>query len=238
VYKSHAILDKNTRIHKAKKIEALVQKHGYLKKDKMLEVGCGSGFIANYFSNIGFCKQGTYAIDVIDERKITDGFKFKLVEDTKLPFSDNTFDFIISNHVIEHVGPREKQISHLKEINRCLQPGGIFYFAVPNRWRIIEPHYRLPFLSWLPKSLATPYIKLIRDVSYYDCLPLSQREAIELLNQSNFEYINATLDAIYITGKIEGNWFLQSITKLPKWFWRPFAIVIPTLIFVCKKPSI
>src|SRR3546814_9833619 len=67
-----------------------------------------------------------------------------------LPFADDSFDVVLSNHVIEHVGEQPEQLAHLSELRRVLTPGGIGYLAVPNRWMLVEPHYRLAFLSWWP----------------------------------------------------------------------------------------
>jgi len=235
--RTHAILDGFSRENKARKIERLANRFAKLGLNRMLEVGCGSGFIATYFSLLGYGQQGTHAVDIADERQVTEGFQFERVQGTTLPFSDEYFDFIISNHVVEHVGSTDNQVHHLDEIFRCLEPGGTLYFAVPNRWRLIEPHYKLPLLSWLPDKVASAYVRLFNLGSHYDCKPLSQRETINLLLQSGFEPVDATLDAIPLIGEIEGGWLTQRITALPKSFWRLFSTIMPTLIFVCRKPE-
>ncbi len=101
----------------------------------MLEVGCGSGFIASYFSGLGYGQEGTYAVDVVDERQITK--RFSVPACSKLltsPFADEIFDFII-NHVVEHVGSADNQIHHLSEIFRCLEPGGKKRFTLQSATR-------------------------------------------------------------------------------------------------------
>ena len=235
---SHADLNSEKRYSKAVKIGAIVEKFSVLKYKNFLEVGTGSGVIAQYFSRRGYGLYGSHAVDVIDERTVTDGFYFQRVEGTTIPFPNETFDFIISNHVVEHVGAAEEQAHHLSEIFRCLEPGGTLYFAVPNRWRLIEPHYKLPLLSWLPEKLASGYVRLFRHGSHYDCKPLPRREALDLLTGSGFAYVDATLDAISLMGEIEGNWLTRIITKMPKAFWQLFSAIMPTLIFVCRKPSV
>lgn len=233
--KSHAILDAKSRALKARKIEIISKAAGSEFMGSALEVGCGSGFISEYFAKNGFSK--VHAVDVADERKIKNGFEFQLVVGTQLPFGDDYFDFVISNHVIEHVGSLERQIDHLKEIYRTMKPGGILYFAVPNRWRLIEPHYRLPLLSWLPAGLASSYVQLTTKEAYYDCRPLSILQSRKMLRNAGFDLSNMTLDAIRVVGEIEGGWFLRNITRLPRWTWIPFLPVISTIIFVCKKPE-
>lgn len=234
---THAILDKESRDNKAKKIAQLASMQSPLKMSRMLEVGSGSGFIVSYFSKLGYGKEGSYAVDVADERQTHNDYKFQVVSDTSLPFQDAYFDFIISNHVIEHVGPRPAQEEHISELYRCLEPGGKLYLAVPNRWRLVEPHYRLPLLSWLPRGLSDRYLRLTKAVNYYDCHPLSARDAQLLLKKGGFEVSDVTLEAISVTGRIEGGKLLQLITEMPKTFWNLFSPIMPTLIFICEKPN-
>ncbi|RLA39329.1 MAG: hypothetical protein DRR42_27375 [Gammaproteobacteria bacterium] len=235
---SHAILDENSRVLKAKKIQVLVHKYGNFGMRKMLEVGCGSGFLAHYFSHMGYGEKGTHSLDVVDERQIKKGYQFQCIQGTKLPFPDADFDFMISNHVVEHVGSREEQSRHIGEMFRCLEAGGVLYFAVPNRWRLFESHYKLPLLSWFSEKGSSAYVRFFRRGSYYDCNPLSRRETIKLLSSAGFEFKDATLDSIAILGEIEGNFLIKWIAKLPKVFWMPFLVIMPTLIFVCRKPML
>lgn len=50
---------------------------------------------------------------------------------TKLQFGNDSFDYIICNHVMEHIC-EEKTAFH--EIYRCLKKGGILVFSVPICW--------------------------------------------------------------------------------------------------------
>ena len=47
---------------------------------------------------------------------------------TKLPFSDETFDVVIANHILEHI---PEDIRALKEFNRVLKKGGFAILQVP-----------------------------------------------------------------------------------------------------------
>ena len=68
------------------------------------------------------------------------------------------------------------QAQHLGEIRRVMKPSGAGYLAVPNRWMLTEPHYRLKFLSWWPHGWRTPYLKLMGKGDFYDCEPLEMRQ--------------------------------------------------------------
>lgn len=232
--RTHAILDALSREAKARKIEVLTKIFGASDYRRVLEVGTGAGYIASYFGNC--LEMVVTAVDVADERQVMEGYDFVQVESTALPFDPCSFDLAITNHVIEHVGQREAQIKHLQEIYRCLKPGGVLYFAVPNRWRLVEAHYQLPLLSWLPAGLADKYIRAIRGIERYDCTPLSNGEVRQILRQTGFEYVDATLDAIAVMKEIEGKGGAGYLMGLPKWCWWPVKPIIPTFIFICRKP--
>lgn len=50
---------------------------------------------------------------------------------TKLQFDNKQFEYIICNHVVEHVYEEQKAFS---EIKRCLKPGGCLIFSTPICW--------------------------------------------------------------------------------------------------------
>jgi ubiquinone/menaquinone biosynthesis C-methylase UbiE len=82
-----------------------------------------------------------------------------LYDGAALPFPDSEFDVVVSYAVLEHV--RDESLA-LSEIHRVLKPGGDFVISVPNKWWLFETHgarlpllpwNRVPFFSWLPKSI-------------------------------------------------------------------------------------
>src|SRR5688572_14531042 len=156
---SHAAPDRHTRILKARKIELLLGEGALRDGAALLDIGAGSGWIAHYFGTHPRHRLAVSAVDARDERVAKEGYAFRQVDGTALPFPDASFDVVLSNHVIEHVGGEAEQLRHLAEARRVLRPGGTFYLAVPNRWSLVEPHYRLPFLSWLPGGLANAWVR-------------------------------------------------------------------------------
>lgn len=201
----HAVLDLPSRGQKAEKIAMLTGIRRMSSPVSLLEVGTGSGGIAHYFAHLPGIKVDVDAVDVVDSRLLHDGYRFTKVDDVLLPFGDDSFDVVISNHVIEHVGDRAQQVSHLRELRRVLKPGGIVYLAVPNRWMLVEPHYRLRFLSWLPHRLRTPYLRLRGRGDYYDCEPLERRELEELAREAGLSYRNISVSGFRATLAIEGD---------------------------------
>jgi SAM-dependent methyltransferase len=69
-----------------------------------------------------------------------------------LPFSDQCFDLVFSNSVIEHVGTREDQLRFAREIARV---GRRYWVQTPDRSFPVEPHLLTPGLHFLPPRYRT-----------------------------------------------------------------------------------
>ncbi|WP_237655671.1 class I SAM-dependent methyltransferase [Xanthomonas cerealis] len=191
----------------------------------MLEVGAGSGAISHYFSTRYGENLEVHAVDVTDSRQVFDGYSFELVPDTRLPFETASFDIVISNHVIEHVGGWPQQLRHLKEIGRVLKKNGTAYLAVPNRWMLVEPHYALPLLSWLPRRLRHPYLRLTGRGSHYDCEPLELHQLHTLLERAGLDFQHKEAEA------------LQSIVALePRNLTAHLLARLPTAAITIARP--
>ncbi len=84
---------------------------------KILDIGCG------YRAH----PDATVIADVQDLSNYYKGKKFIIINEKKLPFKDNEFDFVIASHVIEHVEDFE---FFLKELERISSKG---YIELPTR---------------------------------------------------------------------------------------------------------
>lgn len=86
-----------------------------------------------------------------------------LVEDYKC---NEKFDLAISLTTLEHMPKAEKSFRH---VFSCMKKNSLFYVTAPNKLWPVEPHYALPFLSWLPLPLANLYLRLTgKGTSYKD----------------------------------------------------------------------
>ncbi|HXS74090.1 MAG TPA: class I SAM-dependent methyltransferase [Rhodanobacteraceae bacterium] len=229
----HAVLDLPSRRLKGLKIERLLDLPASSQPIRLLEVGTGSGGIAHFFGTHPDLRYEVDAVDVHDNRLVTEGYRFQLVRDTRLPFPDQSFDVVLTNHVIEHVGDAAVQLSHLKEMRRVLRPGGIGYLAVPNRWMLVEPHFKLIFLSWLPHAWRTPYLRMMGRGAHYDCEPLQLKQLEKLLKSAGFRYRNLCVEAMRATFDIERPHSASTriLRRVPDGALRPLRRIIPTLIY-------
>jgi ubiquinone/menaquinone biosynthesis C-methylase UbiE len=94
--------------------------------------------------------------------------QFVLGDGERLPVADGSLDVIVFNHIYEHVVEPDAVFT---ELHRVLAADGALYLGLANRLGILEPHYRLPFLSHLPPPLADFYVRLSgRGDKYYERL--------------------------------------------------------------------
>jgi SAM-dependent methyltransferase len=117
-----------------------------LSKDQyILDFGCGSGRHTYEFRDQGFSAIGFDLHNNVRLREESD-IRFFIFPDEnvdhRIPQPDNTFDFVFSTSVLEHVTDYN---SALREIHRVLKPGGVSLHEFPSRWRPIEPHIYVPF---------------------------------------------------------------------------------------------
>jgi ubiquinone/menaquinone biosynthesis C-methylase UbiE len=232
----HAILDGESRRLKAEKIARLLESVRPLRGARLLDIGAGSGYIAsNLREHVG--EEGeVWAVDVNDQRRTNEGYRFKAVTGTDLPFDDCSFDVVLSNHVIEHVGDRSAQLHHLREIGRVLAEGGVCYLAVPNRWGLVEPHFRLPFLSWIPAALRDRYVRAARRGSRYDCNLPTRRQATRLFSEAAFGYQEATVPAMRVLRDLEDlSVATRALCAAPEPLLHALLPLNPTMIFLLRR---
>jgi SAM-dependent methyltransferase len=128
-----------------------------------LDLGCGDGILTDIlFERMGRCPR-LVGIDPDPlETKAARQYDFyERIHTTggaEIPEADATFDYVISNSVLEHIPELEPVI---KEVGRVLKPGGRFFYTVPcpnfhdNLSGAIMPgETRENYLSKLDKRLA------------------------------------------------------------------------------------
>lgn len=106
-----------------------------LRGKKVLDIGCGSGWISRLAIDRGFEITAMDISKKVVEENIfyqkNSGIKYDMIQGSAvaIPFPDQSFDSIIMTEVLEHL-PNPQ--SALKEIHRVLKPGGTLALSVPN----------------------------------------------------------------------------------------------------------
>lgn len=115
-----------------------------------------------------------------------------------LPFRDNQFDLIVANGELEWAGflrseknPRTVQLGFLKEIERCLRPGGCLYLGIENRfgiqyWMGEKDHLGIPFTSILPRKISDLVVSILKDGTRYTTYTYSFMGYASLLKEAGF----------------------------------------------------
>jgi SAM-dependent methyltransferase len=132
-----------------------------LEGARVLDIGCGLGAYVRRFSD--FTPQA-YGID-IDAPRVAEGAasgvaRLSVALSESLPYADASFDGVLLNEVIEHVGNDRET---LREALRVTKPGGRVIVFAPNRFYPFETHGvylgkryvfgNIPLVNYLPDPL-------------------------------------------------------------------------------------
>jgi len=154
-------------------------------KPPFLSIGCGPGILEKELSRL--LGKDIYGLEIDKDVLV---FKDNVIigDGRELPFKANTFEFILLNHVIEHI-PYPRAV--IKEIHRVLKPGGLVYVATPNLLWPYEVHYKLLFVHWLPGNLKDVMVKIFRrGDKFEDVYLLSYARIKKLFESEGFKIYN------------------------------------------------
>ena len=232
-----AVLDEQSRRRKAAKILAVIR-HTVGRDDlsglKALDVGCSAGYIADELATAGAT---TIGID-IDEpglakarERFGDHVEFRLASGQDMPIETESMDVIVLNHVYEHVVDPEALVA---EIRRVLSPGGVLYLGLGNRLGVMEPHYRLPFLSWLPQRAADLYMRAThKGPVYYETF--RTRSGLRRLF-ADFDLWDYTLPVLADAKSFAGEDVVPGwVGRVPERILAAGLPLVPTYIWIAHK---
>lgn len=110
------------KLHERKILRLLKPK----KNDVILDFGCNKGdlvsFLRNYSENVYGCDVNRDAIENSPVKGLS------LISGNSLGYTNNSFDKIVSSHVIEHIPDLEKT---LEELERIVKPSGTCILIYP-----------------------------------------------------------------------------------------------------------
>ena len=113
----------------------------------LLEIGFGNGIVLDRLQSYGWRVEGVEPDPIAVENARKKGLNVRLGNLIDQNYQDESFDAIVSSHVIEHV---PDPLKLLIECHRILRPGGRLVFYTPNanswghslykrHWRGLEP---------------------------------------------------------------------------------------------------
>lgn len=145
----------------------LFKEYNLGKENKILDYGCGSGFLVGQFQDKGY---NAYGVDISKEavnfgtnKGIRNLFQQNGI---KVNFPDNDFDVILAMDIIEHI---EDDRSAIEEFKRLLKPGGHLIITAPAYqwlWGVqdeVAHHFRRYTMSGLTNTIKrSSNLKIVR----------------------------------------------------------------------------
>lgn len=164
-----AVFDQGARRLKARKALAILGDFlPSLHTLEVLEIGCAAGYgtaaYAELFRSVNAIDIDEPAVMHAGKNNCASNISYFVMDSQHTAFADETFDAVICSHVYEHVASAKRLLA---EIYRVLRPNGVCFFAAGNRLSLIEPHYRLPLLSVVPKLVAHGYLRVLKRGQFY-----------------------------------------------------------------------
>lgn len=202
----------------------------------VLDLGCSTGYISDELRTAGGRVVG---ID-IDQPGLSSASQrfggeicFVRSDGARLPFADDSVDLIVFSQIYEHVVDPDAVMA---ELVRVLAPTGAAFLGLGNRLQVVEPHHKLPFLSWLPTGLADRYMRVSgKGDHYYERFrtkPALRRMCREL---TIWDYTNTVL--------CESQRFAADdmvparLSNTRPLLWQLLTPVMPTYLWVGTKSS-
>jgi len=139
-------------------------------KGCVLENGCGIGMYVEHLApHVGMVVGLEYDLERAGEASLRSGHIVGAAGES-LPFSENSFEIILSHEVLEHV---QDDRAAIEEMVRVVRPGGRMIIFVPNRGYPFETHgmywrgrYRfgnIPLVNYLPdffRDCLAPHVRV------------------------------------------------------------------------------
>lgn len=139
------------------------------EKDKVLEIGCSSGFLTKYLGKVTAIDTSKHMLKIAKRRN--PAAKVILADMFNMPFKKDTYDKVVTMRVWNHLN-REDLIKAIREAKRVLKRNG---------WLIFDAEDR----SLLRKFIGFFYQRIFR-VRGYKIYQYSLREIREILEMEGF----------------------------------------------------
>lgn len=146
------------------------------KHKSLLELGAGAGNDSKYFYDCGLRVTSTDLSDEMIKLCKEKGLDSKVMDFYDLGFHDEFFESAYAINSILHV-PKDDINSVLKEINRVLKPGGVFYMGVyggHNFEGIWDEDWCEPkrFFSFYTDEMIQKVVNRYFELVYFNSVPL------------------------------------------------------------------
>lgn len=239
-----AMRDEEGRRRKAAKILAVLR-HVLGTSDEaplagrtVADIGCSQGFIADELALAGADRVYGVDIDVpglaVAQQRFGEHVQFVCAAGETLPFPDASVDVAVLNHIYEHVVDADAVVA---DLHRVLKPDGVLYLGLGNRLGVMEPHYRLPFLSYLPAGAADRYVRASgRADHYYE--RFRTRTGLRRM-MGGWHVLDYTLPVLTQPTAFAGDDVVPgAVSRLPSAVLHAALPVVPTYVWVASPSAL
>jgi SAM-dependent methyltransferase len=205
----------------------------------LLDVGCSAGLVtAEVARHVRFAvgvDPDPVAVAYATRNVAQSGrLAFACCAGEALPFADETFDVVMCGHVYEHARDAPAM---MREIARVLRPDGVCWFAGGHTFQLVEPHYRLPLLSMLPRTLASRIVRASgrgEDYAIRFLSPWRLRRLLEAFGEASF--VTPELLADPVRYELGGALRRAPVRHAVRALARPLAYAAPTWHWLLRRP--
>lgn len=163
------------------------------KKMKILDLGCGYGFMVGHLRKLGYnafgCDNDKDCISIASKVLRGNGVRENIVKinTERLPYKDLEFDLIYISYVLVYVKDLKP---FFREIYRILNKTGYVYLVTPNYQCCYDTTFGLFMIPWLPRWLNMFYLKVRgRNNNFFKSLSLTTRKGlVNIFKENNFKY--------------------------------------------------
>ncbi|MDP3792318.1 MAG: class I SAM-dependent methyltransferase [bacterium] len=232
-YKNYFRLEKNNWLFRVRRnlIYSIFEEYNVGRGVKILDYGCGSGFIVGQLQARGYDAYGTDISREAIEYGASQGIKnLYSTNEIKVDFPDESFDLILAMDVVEHIKEDELVI---KELERLLKPNGRLIITVPAyqwMWGVqdeVSHHFRRYTMRSIIKLVSNSSNLLVLRKTYFNTFLFPAVALVRLVSkwfnlrhrESDFDLSDNFLNPVLY-------FIFNTEIKILKWINYPFGISI------------
>jgi len=136
---------------RSREIELILKLAGKVSPGRILDFGCGSGWVSRVLDSNGYRVTGIDTSSSLIKSasgSASDKSQFTIGDCTNLPFGDGSFDMVVGMAILHHLNPERG----LAECHRVLSPGGSLLLMEPNKYNPLAAMAR----KVMPVDTQTP----------------------------------------------------------------------------------